>query len=309
MPGAFAHITAAQCASENTALARLTMPSEAKRIISQNIKFIELGCVSPDYPYLAVTSPSQAQWADCMHYERTGEMLKALITKVKERPSGAEKQKAFAWLCGYIGHVIADITIHPVVERRVGPYEQNKRAHRVCEMNQDAFIWETKLKLGGVGYADRVRENIGTCGDPDDDSKLNSVVGQVWTESLLQTYPECVSQSVPKTSDWHNAFQAVVDSADEGHRLFALARHVAVDQGLTYPTLEEVEHSYIYNLDTPRGLMNYEEVFDRAVANIRSYWEIAAQAVFEGGPVDAFLNWNLDTGETPDGCLTAWDAS
>lgn len=60
------------------------------------------------------------------------------------------------------GHVAADITVHPVVELKVGPYAQNQTAHRTCEMNQDAFIWQ-RLNLGELGYADRVQQNIGSC--------------------------------------------------------------------------------------------------------------------------------------------------
>jgi len=59
MPGAFAHITAANIATENNALIGMNIPNRAKLILSQNQKYLELGCVSPDYPYLAIGNSEQ----------------------------------------------------------------------------------------------------------------------------------------------------------------------------------------------------------------------------------------------------------
>ena len=39
-------------------------------------RFCELGAVSPDY-YLDILHHDAAPWADRMHYERTGDMIKA----------------------------------------------------------------------------------------------------------------------------------------------------------------------------------------------------------------------------------------
>ena len=36
------------------------------------------------------------------------------------------QQKGLAWLLGYCAHVATDVTIHPVVEMKVGPYDENK---------------------------------------------------------------------------------------------------------------------------------------------------------------------------------------
>ncbi|GAL08890.1 hypothetical protein JCM19237_730 [Photobacterium aphoticum] len=62
MPGAFAHITAVNVAAANTALRQLDIPRHAKKVLSQYKKYLELGCVSPDYPYLAILNGPQNQW-------------------------------------------------------------------------------------------------------------------------------------------------------------------------------------------------------------------------------------------------------
>jgi len=114
------------------------------------------------------------------------------------------------------------------------------------------------------------------------------------------------SKCDPSVNGWHKGFVQLVDIAEEGHKLFPLARHVAADLGLTYPPRDQIDDSYIRNLETPNGRLDYEQIFDRAVRNIRFYWDVVSKAIFESGPTDAFLNWNLDTGKDPSGKYTAW---
>jgi len=40
--------------------------------------YVHLGSVSPDYQYLDFLQPEQKDWADHMHYRRTGDAIKAL---------------------------------------------------------------------------------------------------------------------------------------------------------------------------------------------------------------------------------------
>jgi hypothetical protein len=136
MPGAFAHITMVNCLSETARLKKL--PSAAAKAVLKNFKFCELGAVSPDYPYLVVGDHNAKNWANSMHHERTGEMIHAGIENLKGS-TGSALNKGIAWLLGYAAHVTTDVTIHPVVEMKVGPYKGNEKKHRICEMNQDSY--------------------------------------------------------------------------------------------------------------------------------------------------------------------------
>ncbi|TON60151.1 hypothetical protein CGH53_25410, partial [Vibrio parahaemolyticus] len=69
------------------------------------------------------------------------------------------------------------------VEMRVGPYHENSQEHRICEMNQDAYIWP-KLNLGEIGYAERVNNNIGSCNDPSNPSNLDRIITNLWETCL-----------------------------------------------------------------------------------------------------------------------------
>ena len=305
MPGAFAHITAVNVASANNALQKLNMPIHAKRALAQNKKYLELGCVSPDYPYLAIMNSAQNRWADEMHYKNVGILINVLVQQVKA-VEDKYQGKAFAWLCGFVAHVAADITIHPVVEMKVGPYAENAKEHRICEMNQDAFIWPARMQLGNIGFADRIKENIGSCVDSNNDDLVDPIISLIWETALSIVYPDYAKECQPDINAWHRGFQRIVDTAEESHHLFPWARHVASEQGLTYPLQHEVNKDYIHNLNTPDGRKHYDEIFDKAVETIQLFWENTAICVY-GNQINTFFkNWNLDTGRCENGLLTAW---
>ena len=75
---------------------------------------------------------------------------------------------------------------------------------------------------------------------------------------------------------------------------------------MVYPSKENIDHSYIKDLETPCGIEDYDSIFDRAVENITQYIGHLGNAVYSDGNVDMFLNWNLDTGRCEDQTLTAW---
>ncbi|MEI8614896.1 zinc dependent phospholipase C family protein [Shewanella sp. PP-He15 brown] len=302
MPGAFAHLTAVNLASDSNALSSIDMPLDAKKAISLNKPYVELGCVSPDYPYLDIGDSAQNRWADKMHYERTGELIKSLAKQCKMLQDN-DRDKVFAWLCGFISHVIADITIHPVVERKVGPYEQNKTAHRTCEMHQDAHIWR-RLNLGEVGLADHVRQQFGYC--VGQDGRLDKTIKTIWLAGLKDIHSSFASDVPPDFDKWHRGFQLIVDNAEEGYRFFPWARHLAANNGLLYPRPDEIDKQFTEHLDTPNGLLNYDQVFDLAVSNIKRYFAILASYIFGDGQLMAFVNWNLDNGQDENGELTGW---
>ena len=119
MPGAYAHLTLVS--DIQTLFGDLDeMPVSAKAALLDFTGYRDLGAVSPDYPYLAITDGGSAVWEDNMHYIQTGQMIRAGTRIVADMP-GAPQQKCLAWLLGYAAHVVMDVTIHPVVEMKVGP--------------------------------------------------------------------------------------------------------------------------------------------------------------------------------------------
>ncbi len=137
MPGAYAHIAVVNDAQKRAGSAGLR--DDTLVSLGLFLKYAELGAVSPDYPYLTLKR-GQKKWADAMHYTRNASLLRAGVAAVTKLPPDLQS-KATAWLLGFAAHMTTDMTIHPVVELRVGPYKGNEGEHRRCEMHQDAFIF------------------------------------------------------------------------------------------------------------------------------------------------------------------------
>lgn len=307
MPGAYAHITLVNLLKEPRRLEAIAdFPEPAIVAILDYFKYCELGSVSPDYPYLAIGDGRAAEWADLMHYTNTGAMIHAGVERLRTL-SGATQQKTFAWLCGYAAHVTTDVTIHPVVELKVGAYHTNQKGHRICEMHQDAYIFG-RMNLDGIGLSEHLDSGICQCG-ADDGSTLDPDIKAQWRYMLQTVHAKKYVANAPNKDRWHSSFRNVVDRfAEEGYRLLPLARHVGVNQGLTYPTADEIDMQYIQDLRVPGGRMHYDDVFDKAISNVSEMWGTLARAVYAGNNAyaTAIGNWNLDTGKDPAGNLVFW---
>ncbi|MFX1554718.1 MAG: zinc dependent phospholipase C family protein, partial [Promethearchaeota archaeon] len=76
MPGSYTHITLVNLASEKRRLRDIDgFPREAIDAANLHTNFLELGCISPDYPYLDITSGDSKRWADAMHYTHTCQVI------------------------------------------------------------------------------------------------------------------------------------------------------------------------------------------------------------------------------------------
>ena len=307
MPGAYAHITLINLAREPARLnAGPGLPNPAGLALGRWFKCCELGAESPDYPYLAVGAQGAAAWADLMHYQHTGDMVKAGIETVKGL-TGDVRDKAFAWLLGYAAHFITDGTIHPVIELKVGPYAQNKTAHRRCEMHQDAYIFQ-RLNLGGVGVADYLKSGIEQCSRAD--GSLDPAIAETWRAMLKRVYPQDFLNNPPDIARWHEGYTNVLEVGSGGYHLIPIARHVAVDCGLTYPLDQEVDHqAYIDSLNTPHGQLSYDQIFQKALDHVIQGWHLIGEAVFGNSTAyqTAFWDWNLDTGRDATGKVVLWE--
>ena len=309
MPGAYAHITLINLAREPGRLEAGTgIAKPAALALGRWLKYCELGAVSPDYPYLALGAEGATAWADLMHYRHTGDMVKTGVAVVRAM-NGTPRDKAFAWLLGYAAHVITDVTIHPVVELKVGPYAQNKMAHRRCEMHQDSYIYR-RLAIGGVGVAEYLKSGIDACCTSD--GELDPAIAETWRAMLKSCHPGEFSGNPPDLERWHAGYTHLLEIGGDGYRLLPLSRHVAVNCGLTYPLFDDVNRAaYIDNLKTPDGPMSYDRIFDKALEHVVRAWQILAAAVFADDQLDLgkFANWNLDTGRDASNKLALWEGN
>jgi len=306
MPGSYAHITLVNEASEKRRLKDIAgFPHEAIDAAGYHTNFLELGSISPDYPYLDITSVDSKKWADAMHYTHTCQAVYIGAELVRALPAGIPKDKCLAWLMGYTAHVVTDMCIHPVVELKVGPYKGNETPHRRCEMHQDAYIFR-RIGTGMPQTARHIRSTILTCGDQNAPERLDQDVKNLWEELLRKVHPELFADDTPDLDKWHKRCYDILEKLlPTSSRLIGFARHACNNAGLLYPTPTEIEMGeYIDNLRVPSNAgrqemhMHYDLIFDWATEQVQKVWlDVTQYALGQSHSIPLFRDeWDLDTG-------------
>ncbi|MDD2539744.1 MAG: zinc dependent phospholipase C family protein [Desulfuromonadaceae bacterium] len=311
MPGPYAHITL---------LHELMRPGTSESLFNSSAGFLDaleqyfpycvLGAVSPDYPNLARHDDTAAWWADAMHCTRTGEMIASGVRRLNGT-AGAVHDKQLAWLLGYCAHVATDVTIHPVVQAKVGAYAENQRHHRVCEMNQDSHIYR-RMNLGEIGASDAFARIVAQCSDADDATRLDRDIVTFWEGMFGDVYPHQFVKYPPNSASWHREFVAKAADCRAGEaRLFPLASVIAAKMGGAYPAYKTVDRQYIEEQMVPSDppcLLHYDKIFDHALENVAKVWRLVEQAVCAADPayMHPFEEWNLDTGRDEHDRLVFW---
>jgi hypothetical protein len=312
MPGPYAHITL---------LHELMKPARLKQIFSSSSGFgaalqeyfpyTALGAVSPDYPNLCRVNDAAPQWADAMHYTRSCAMMTSGIVHIKES-RGSARDKQLAWLLGYCAHVVTDMTIHPVVQAKVGVYAENQRQHRVCEMNQDSYIYR-RMDDGEIGDSDMFARIVAQCGNRGDRNQLDRDIVTLWEVMLTDVHPDLSKANQPDCAAWHCGFIARMEECQAGQvRIFPLAANIAAKMELSYPRYDQVDRQFIEEQVIPTYVpqkLHYDEIFDRAVDNVVAVWKMIEQALCDNDPalLPIFGDWNLDNGLDEHGRLVFWE--
>ncbi len=294
MAGAFTHFIICDVAKRK----RSIVDSELRRLLNKYSEFLFLGAASPDLPYLSFKT-GEVNWADLMHYEKTNgiavsgykELIKAWPTK---QPSDEIK---LVWLFGFISHLIADATIHPIVQAIVGPYEQNKEEHRLCEMTQDSLVYYER-KNTDIRYAEFSsalkfcrRDHFGE-------------LMEFWKAQASGNYSD--KNEEPEPTLWFTTYAEAIDTAEGGSDIVALFRHLGIGKGYIYKTRKEIitgysDHykKYFTDAKLPNGnIGNFStDGFERAVNNVIDAWNKLYSGLNMGFDIASLIkNWNLDTG-------------
>ncbi len=307
MPGGYTHITLVQLAIEEAKFRRAgLLHDDAKRALGKWKKFCIVGAISPDYPYLDILDSHSTAWADAIHKGRSLSFLRNGVVKIRSMTDDNVRQKCMAWLFGFASHVAADGTIHPVVNLKVGPYEQNKTAHRRCEMSQDVYA-HAKLNMGKLDFNRQISTNVNDTSDVNDQDRMDADIAQLWHDLLTDVYSSVDPPlQPPKVNDWHRGMRTMMKIGESGDVLFPFARHVAANQGLVYPLTPAA--TYIKRLKVPDGsTQDFEAVFQKALGNILGLWEwLALSLQSKASSLDTQVSWSLDTGIDENDRMIYW---
>lgn len=296
MAGTYAHFMVTEKARDELAK---DLSIQKRYVLDLNSHIVLAGAVAPDYPYLSLTSSDAKKWADCMHYTNTNDMVCAGFDILRKSNS----DEALAWYLGYVSHVVVDVVVHPIVNLIVGPYEENKTAHRLCEMTQDSFIFKEvkNLEVTKSEYIDLLRN----CSQTGNASHFHPGAKRVWHGMFKAAHKDLFVKSPPDIDSWHWSYISMLDKADER---IAFSRHItdaAGSSAILYRHTNDIPESdrekYIADLPVPNSKLRqtYNMVFKKATTKVVEAW----RGIFEdladntGWTQNWFKNWNLDTGK------------
>ena len=308
MAGAFTHFIICDVAKRK----RSIVDPEMRRLLNKHSEFLFLGAASPDLPYLSFKT-GDINWADVMHYEKTnGIAINGHKELKKVWTSGQTADEIrLVWLWGFISHLVADATIHPVVQAIVGPYDQNKPEHRLCEMTQDSLIYFERKKTD-IRYAE-FSSALKFCNES---AHFDSLM-DFWTQVGAKTYSDKNEEPEPKL--WFRTYTKAIDAAEGGSDIVALFRHLGIGKSFIYKTRDEIVsgfpqdyEKYYAKAKLPDGRVGsfLKNGFEKAVDNVIDAWnKLYAGLTSTVNVAGIIKNWNLDTGtdmDSPDGEVTYW---
>jgi hypothetical protein len=312
MAGTFTHFIICDVAKTRRTSIR---SSELYKLLNKHSQYLYLGAVSPDLPYLSFKT-GNVNWADVMHYQRTNCTVISAYNELKA--IWASKTEAdevtLIWLFGYISHLIADATIHPIIQEIVGLYEQHKEEHRLCEMTEDSLIFYRR-KNADLTYA-QFSQIIESCGDSPHFDQLLAF----WKKQLSNNYRSLGEE--PKPSLWFTTYTKAIDLAEGDSGAAGLFRHLGLGSSYLYKAKDDIQRNYTGDLEK-----YFEHVmlphqcsgsflsngFDFAVSNIVKAWADLFSTLLSGTINVSHIvkNWNLDTGVDMDSGnneVTFWPA-
>lgn len=304
MPAGYAHLMITE-KTLDTFIKNDSLDKNTRGNVLLNSHFVQLGSLGPDYPYLDIIQPGQKIWADHMHYDSTGDLIKTFSLKLLELSRHGLKRIEFiiplCWVLGYISHVTADLVVHPVVFNIVGPYKGNETEHRHCEMIQDVFIYSKVRNGAEIKHSDLLTV-VKNSSDPADKKKIHPILQMFWTDALQKYFDEDYRAYPPEINRWHDQFAEWLGFA--GRPLF-VGRILDPRNKFTYKLSTEVtsaeEKRFLVNLPLPGGDSgSYElDVFPRAVNEVIKKWTALAKGIASGKAdelIAAISNCDLDTG-------------
>jgi len=285
--------------------ADVTIGPELHGFTQTHSNFIHLGSVAPDYPYLSLLHPEQGHWADHMHYEFTGDIVKSMAHKLlnvaaAKGTSGEEFIIPFCWTMGYLSHVTGDLVVHPVIYDIVGSYKGHEGTHRDCEMIQDSFIYHeiTGNEIEHSSLLPRIRQ----CSDPNDEEKIHPVLRTFWSDMLQTHFPHDFETNPPDIDHWHERYLDLVGLA--GNPRF-IGRILDPGHSYTYKPSSQItaveRRMYLDVIHLPDGRFGtyLNDAFPKAVNSVAEKWILLGKGITEAN-VDNFLsavvNADMDTG-------------
>ena len=292
MAGCYTHITVVSKILDKRELESIGLDTRISKMLREWSNYVKLGAVSPDLPYLGFGK----KWADKFHYEKTSQIVREGLDALFDKSfDDVHAQKQLAWLFGYAAHLVTDLYLHPVIEKKVGPYAENATKHRICEMHQDVWILKEEM-FDDVGRCEIFDNTIKTCTETGAEGYIvDDAISEFWKLLIQKVYSPRRSPSPKK---WFSCFVTSMDKfAENPDKHLIITRTLLKNFHYGYPS--EPDSDYVDNLHRPNGeCVGFYPVFNEAVEKVKGYWAQMANAL-STKDVSCFTlpDGNLDTGK------------
>jgi hypothetical protein len=281
MAGPFTHMLVCQAAQH-------ALPVEARKILAANQCFLLLGSVSPDLPAVA-DRVHGANWSDAMHDGKLTRTPVSLFAQLKQVNC---RDGRIAWLLGYIGHLVADVVIHPVVRLAIQRWS-NQNIHQRIEITQDTILFDA-IKSWPLRSADFLGW-LNECGAAQRQSTYKQAMDS-WAAALKASDPTFDGNCL----DWFAWYVHGFEAATDIPRWFFY--------NYIYPPIDrvpEADRRDFYDdvlLPVPAaGLGDFRSnVFDLAVSRTEVIWKKVWDrlAAADGSGIDDLIpDWDLNSGK------------
>jgi hypothetical protein len=271
--------------------AQHSLPSQAKQIFAANECFLLLGAVSPDLPAVS-DKVHGTDWSDRMH---DGRLTRLVVPIFQELKAAQCRDARLAWLFGYVGHIVADVVVHPVVRLSL-KHPGRDGQHQRSEIITDTLLFNA-IKTWPLKSADFLGW-LKECND-DQNRTMYLQTMATWSACLKQADPS-FEPSGGSCSDWYAWYVNGVEAATE------IPRWV-FGYNYLYPKVSQIDAADrrdFYDdvtLPLPAGAHGpyRPNVFDLAVTRLSSLWQqmwTRLLAADSGGIDDLIPDWNLNDG-------------
>ena len=297
MPGPFTHLMICEEGMYQDDLGR-----RISKFLSGNYQFVFLGAESPDLPYLSIGVGGKSLGRRHALRRTNSQVISGFeaLRQIWPEKTPADEVKC-AWLLGYVSHMVADATIHPIVQAIVGPYKGHEEPHRLCEMTMDSLIFE-EINHSDLTYA-RFSEALKFCKE----SEYFPELLDFWQAQLASNYPDMAHNPEPHT--WFTEYTEAL-----GRRRRQGGRRLPTSGGggqlflpdtrrILEPILPEDYQKYYAEVKFPGGSGPFlTNGFNPAVTNVVNIWKMLYTGLTGFGLAvsQVVRNWNLDTGVDQD---------
>ena len=292
MAGCYTHLTLVSKIIDKRVLKGIGVDAPISKMLREWSNYALLGAVSPDLPYLGFGK----KWADRFHYEKTAQIVReGLVVLFDKSFDDTRTPKQIAWLFGYATHLMTDLYIHPVIERKVGPYAENATEHRICEMNQDVWILNKEMR-DDLGRCEIFDNTVKTCTETGAEGYfVDEAISEFWKMLIKKVYSP---RRNPSPGRWYSCFVTLMDKfAENPDKHLLITREALKNLHYGYPSKPNMD--YVDNLHRPNGKgVDFYSVFNGAVEKAKVYWAQMAKAVTtKDVSCFALPDGNLDTGK------------